>query len=157
MRLVDNSDSSNWTIQFRLSPPFPAGRVFFAIFFMFFCSFFNAATTNYRRTGKTAARLIVREGVLQAARPERSCCSSVRRLLGMYEESETLSTFCTPAPTSSSFVSPYGPEFSPNHFLKFIYHNLYFRQTHCVKAYYMLYCMWESQNSRRLPSPEDFI
>lgn len=52
------------------------------------------------------ARLSVREGLQRQSDHEQFGCPSVRRLLDVYWESETTSTFCTPA--LPSFVSHCG-------------------------------------------------
>lgn len=52
------------------------------------------------------ARLAVREGLQRQSDHEQFGCPSVRRLLDVYWESETTSTFCTPA--LPSFVSHCG-------------------------------------------------
>lgn len=108
--------------RYNLSSPNLSGweSFFLKSFLCFFCSFFNAAflynsklLTDRENCGQACC-----QGRNAASNPTRTVMLFVvRRLLGMYGESEILSTFCSPAPTSSSFVSPYGPELSPNHFL----------------------------------------
>lgn len=72
MRLVDNSDSSNWTIQFRLSPPFPVRRAFFEVSLSLFLTFlfFTIANCNVmlQQPKKRPSKMSLSTGVKTAAR-----------------------------------------------------------------------------------------
>ena len=71
MRLVDNSDSSNWTIQFRLSPPFPVRRAFFEVSLSLFLTFlfFTIANCNVmlQQPKKRPSKMSLSTGVKTAA------------------------------------------------------------------------------------------